>query len=69
MSKRTLTNTEKGRKYQRVKSLNEQNKKAATRAKYGPSGKPSLVTIKRLVDGAVVEVCDQAKITRQWSRR
>ncbi len=43
------------------RKLNDQQKKANIRAKYGASGKPGLVTVKRL-DGMTGEWVEQAPI-------
>lgn len=47
-TKQTLTETEKRERRKRETKLQKQEKRAAIRAKYGPSGKPAPVVVKRL---------------------
>ena len=55
-----------GKAIKRAKrKLNREQKTANTKAKYGASGKPAPVTVKRL-DGTVVEVVDQKDLTKQF---
>jgi hypothetical protein len=70
--KGTLTKAQKRERRERDRKLNQQEKRAAIRAKYGPSGKPAPVIVKRLNEfGEWVEAepVDQLALTRKRPRR
>lgn len=52
---------EKRERQKRKRRLDAQKKQAAIRAKYGPQGKPGLVTVKKVETGEVTAVVDQSK--------
>lgn len=62
---KTYRDTEHAKKIQRAGAkLNQQEKKANTRAKYGPSGRPAPVTVKRL-DGVTGEWVEEAPVDQR----